>query len=300
MKKSWIVARHEFLVTIRRVWFVISAFVFPLLILGIFAAIFLLTQETVKKAEERVKKRPLGIVDHWGGLGSDPDGFAILRYSGEEEALQAIRVEKIDSFIVVKKDYLKPGTVEVRTSHKPSLMTENKSLVPPELKAFLIANILSGVEEERIARAQKPLQVQQVFLEKDGTVSSRDFNEAIKRSIMGYAFFFLLFLSIFTASGYLLQGMADEKENRVMEIVLSSITPNELMFGKLLGLGAAGLLQLAIWVSMGIVGILFFAVQIILDPFSFIYCFIFFLLGYILFGSLMLGFGLVDEHLTDQ
>ena len=71
MKKSWIVARHEFLVTIKRVWFVVSTFIFPLFFLGVGAAVLLLTKETVEQAQERVVQRPLGIVDHWG----DTDGY---------------------------------------------------------------------------------------------------------------------------------------------------------------------------------------------------------------------------------
>jgi ABC-2 type transport system permease protein len=300
MRKSWIVARHEFLVTIKRVWFVVSTFIFPLFFLGIGLAVLLLTKETVEQAQERVTQRPLGIVDQWGGIQSDPEGFSILRYSDEEKALKALQEKKIDTFIVLKKDYLETGLVEVRTTHKPSIMAENRSLTPPGLKPWILENILAGIEDEKVTRAKNPLLLQQIFLEKDGSVSSRNLEEALKRSLMGYAFFFLLFLSIFTASGYLLQGMADEKENRVMEIVLSSITPNELMLGKLVGLGAAGLLQLAIWVSMGVVGILFFAVQIVLDPFSFVYCFVFFLLGYVLFGSLMLGFGALGTNFRES
>jgi len=49
---------------------------------------------------------------------------------------------------------------------------------------------------------------------------------------------------------YLLQGVVEEKENRVIEVILSSVTPREMLFGKLLGLGAAGILQLAVWVTV--------------------------------------------------
>jgi len=56
--------------------------------------------------------------------------------------------------------------------------------------------------------------------------------------ILPYIFSILLLLAIFTSSGYLLQGLGEEKENRVMEILLSSISPRQLLAGKVLGLGA--------------------------------------------------------------
>src|SRR4029453_19342197 len=95
---------------------------------------------------------------------------------------------------------------------------------------------------------------------------------------------------------YLLQGMAEEKENRVLEMVLSSIKPDQLMLGKLIGLGGAGLLQMTIWTVMSFVGVLLSAAQFAVSPMAFTFCFVYFLLGYILYGSLMLGFGSPGAH----
>ncbi len=60
-------------------------------------------------------------------------------------------------------------------------------------------------------------------------------------------------MSIFITSGYLLQSVTEEKENRVVEIVLSSVPSLPLMAGKLLGLGAAGLTQVVIWIGTALV-----------------------------------------------
>ena len=62
-------------------------------------------------------------------------------------------------------------------------------------------------------------------------------------------------LSIFITSGYLLQSVTEEKENRVVEIMLSSIPALPLMAGKVLGLGAAGLTQVAIWVVTALIAL---------------------------------------------
>ena len=64
-----------------------------------------------------------------------------------------------------------------------------------------------------------------------------------------YIFTLIFVLSIFITSGYLLQSVTEEKENRVVEIVLSSIPALPLMAGKVLGLGAAGLTQVAVWLA---------------------------------------------------
>ena len=66
----------------------------------------------------------------------------------------------------------------------------------------------------------------------------------------------LLIISVFMTAGYLMQGLSEEKENRIMEVLLSSIKPEQLMQGKLLGLGAAGLMQMAVW-TIAVLGGLF-------------------------------------------
>jgi ABC-2 type transport system permease protein len=76
-----------------------------------------------------------------------------------------------------------------------------------------------------------------------------------------------------------------------MEMVLSSVSPFDLMLGKLAGLGAAGVLQLLIWTCVSLVGLAAFAVQLALAPGTLAFCLGYFLLGYALFGALMLGFG---------
>lgn len=300
MNKSWIVAKHEFFVTIRRVWFVISTFVFPFIFLGIGGIALLIMRHTVEQSQAKITGLPLGIVDQWGGLKKDPTSFRIQRFGNEAEAVRALRGKEIATFVVVPADYLETGRVTIKTSLKPTLLTSAEPHTPQGMRHWMIENVLSEIDEHRRARALSPFQEQEVFLDSSGAPSTDDVQSSLRRSITGYGFFFLLFMSIFTASAYLLNGMADEKENRVMEIVLSSITPNQLMLGKLLGLGAAGLLQLAIWMSMGVGGVLFFAVQIVLDPLVFVYCLVFFLFGFLLYGSLMLGFGALGTNFRES
>jgi ABC-2 type transport system permease protein len=180
-------------------------------------------------------------------------------------------------------------------------MTAGRPALPPGVEGWLIENLLRELPSERRARARMPLEADVVLVGQDGAPSAEDPRGALTRSGIAYALFLLLFMSIFSSSQYLLQGMAEEKENRVMEMVLSSLTPGQLMTGKLLGLGSAGLLQLGVWVGMGMAGTLFLpAIAVVLEPATFAVCFAYFLLGYLLFGSLMLGFGSLGTTLRES
>jgi ABC-2 type transport system permease protein len=98
------------------------------------------------------------------------------------------------------------------------------------------------------------------------------------------------------SAGYLVQGTAVEKENKVIEILLSSTRPEEVLAGKLLGLGAAGLLQVLVWFGMIIAAAAAFAAALAAYGFELPWlamgaAIFFFGAGYLFLGSMMLGAG---------
>jgi ABC-2 type transport system permease protein len=297
MTKAWIVARHEFLTTVRRVWFVVVTFILPLVFAGIAYGMGSIAQQAVKESQASVRDKPMGYVDEWGGLIAHETH---RKFSTEADARKALLGKQIGSYIVVPKDYLHSGEIKVATLRKPTLMTAQAPPLPAGVHDWLLDSILKNTSEESLARAKRPLNLRTIFLDETGSPSTEDPKETEQRAFAAYGFFILLLTSIFTSSAYLLQGMAEEKENRVLEMVLSSIKPDQLMLGKLIGLGGAGLLQMTIWTVMSFVGVLLSAAQFAVSPMAFTFCFVYFLLGYILYGSLMLGFGSLGTNLRES
>jgi ABC-2 type transport system permease protein len=110
----------------------------------------------------------------------------------------------------------------------------------------------------------------------------------------------IFMISIFITSGYLLQSVTEEKENRVVEIVLSSIPSMPLMAGKILGLGGAGLTQVAIWVITALVAIPLLSSQVAdlgpveLDPTILVLALVYFVLGYLAYGAIFAAIGAIS------
>lgn len=297
MNKALIVARHEFLTTVRRVWFVVATFVLPLIFSGIGYGMSSVAKHAVEESLAPVRGKPMGYIDQWGGLLPHK---VHLKFATEKEAKDALLQKKIGTYVIVPEDYLKSGEIKVFSLRRPTLMTAKQPPLPPGVQDWFLDSVLSGAEAVRVERAKRPLDLQMVFLDAQGMPSTEDEKETEQRAVAAYVFFLLLLMSIFTSSAYLLQGMAEEKENRVLEMVLCSVTPDQLMLGKLIGLGAAGLVQMAAWVSMSLVMVFLFAVQLVVSPAAFGFCFTYFLLGYVLYGSLMLGFGALGTNLRES
>ena len=105
------------------------------------------------------------------------------------------------------------------------------------------------------------------------------------------AFGLLLFMGVMGGGGQLLTTMVEEKSNRVVEVLLSSVSPMELMAGKLLGQMAASLLGMCIYLAMGLSMLSFFALFGLLNVSLIFYLILFFIITYLVMGSLMMAVG---------
>ena len=111
-------------------------------------------------------------------------------------------------------------------------------------------------------------------------------------------------MSVLMTSGYLLQGTATEKENKVVEVLLASANPDEILAGKLAGLGGAGLVQVGVWMAMlfatgfGLIPLLF-AAHVDLPWRTLLVALPLFMIAFLFFGSLMLGTGSLGSNMRE-
>jgi ABC-type Na+ efflux pump permease subunit len=121
--------------------------------------------------------------------------------------------------------------------------------------------------------------------------------DAERRSVSGVsvilpmAFAFLLFMSVVTGGQALLTSTVEEKSSRIVEVLLSAVSPMQLMAGKLLGHMAVSLVALSIYVAFGLIALTSFALLGLIAPMLLVYLAIFFALTYLVFGSLMMAIG---------
>ena len=114
----------------------------------------------------------------------------------------------------------------------------------------------------------------------------------------------LFLMSVLMTSGYLMQGTATEKENKVVEVLLASANPQEILAGKLIGLAGAGLLQISVWLLMAL-GTGISVVPLLLSanvsiPWSAVALAVpLFLIAFLFFGSLIMGTGSLGSNMRE-
>ncbi|MBM4467277.1 MAG: ABC transporter permease [Chloroflexi bacterium] len=299
MRKILEVARHEFIVSLKRPSFIIATLALPLLgIVGLIVSAYFGGQAGEFLEQQFVgTPKAVGYVDQVGLFTPPLPEYAdlFIPYPNEEAGREALFAEEIEALLLIPGDYLDTGRV-IGYSKGRGLPTAI-SVSEERIRPFLVDHLLAGqVDEGLRARVRAPMNLLPVSLAPQGE-GSEDIASFVANIAIPYAFSILLVMAIFTSSGFLLQGVSEEKESRVIEILLSSLTPIELLAGKILGLGALGLAQILFWLGCGwaligiaVTGLALFG-AITLDVATIVLALVYFLLGYLLFATLMASAG---------
>jgi ABC-2 type transport system permease protein len=171
----------------------------------------------------------------------------LAEYTDLDRALADLRAHTVSGVIVVEADYVSSGRITAFSNDTGLLSLpaarRRQTQVGDAIRATLLHRALSGDE---LARAYAPAaNVTRMRLDAQGAVSP-DVASAAGPFAGSFGVFFVLTMAIFFSAGFLQQATVEDRQNRMIEILLSSLDTDELLVGKMLGLGGAGLLQVAI------------------------------------------------------
>jgi len=316
-KKVWTVARHEYITNVKRPGFIIMTAIIPVLAgLGLLLGAVgggLFGGQAVEKVgrffEEtfEIGAKRIGVVDHSGyftPILPEYQGQYIL-YPDEEAAKKALLADEVKAVLVISDDYLKTGDVTVMTmgSGFGAAAIEDSAKV----RGFFIAHLVRDRVDPAIRqRAADPIDAEPLVISREGEARGGGPLGFVFTFLIPYFLAFLLVMTIFVSSGYLLQSVAEEKESRVIEIIISSVSPMELMAGKVVGLGALGLTQIVIWlltawgVSGGVVALFAVMGAVTLPLKTLVLVVIYYLLGFSLYAVLMAGTGSLGTTMRES
>ncbi len=295
MRKVVIVARHEYLVNVRRVGFIVMTALVPLMgAAGLLIAAFFGGQAAAFFASTFVPETEvIGMVDQLGAFTPVLAKYeeTVLLFPDEETGRAAVEANEIASLLVVPEDYVESGKVVIvsKESGFSAAIMEDSDVMRAFFVDHLLRDDVDPVLRERLADPIKPVFVS---LEAEGETQAGPLSFVLNL-IVPYFLGILLVMTIFVTSGYLLQSVTKEKTSRVMEILLSSVTARELLAGKVLGLGALGLTQIVIWLlssvalSGGAAGLLGIALPLLVRPQVLVLGVVYYILGFLVYAVLM-------------
>jgi ABC-2 type transport system permease protein len=312
MKKILSVIKREYIQIVRTKGFVIGTILGPIVMAGFIVVPILVQFVSVDKQEK------IGIVDLSRVVYRELDEkldqklkdgnrrYLLEEFTSREnvEKLLAelngkVLSKELTAYIFIPENIAEGGVAEYVSEHVSDF--DKQGNIGQALSSIIIAKRLrgEGLDPEKIGQYMRPVRLETKKVTTRGV--ERDTGGTF---MISFVLVIILYTTVLFYGQIILRGVIEEKSSRVVEIVLSSLRPFQLMAGKILGIAAVGFTQYAIWALFGIaatrysgnvVSRFFPAAANIAIPtipaYIFIYFIIFFVLGYFLYGTMYAGIG---------
>jgi len=287
MRKIWLIARREYWYNFRRRSFLFTAFGVPLFT---FVMMYVVVGISDTAFGGTGQLGEIGYVDQAGVLEAAAEKPEEYRAFPDVETAHAALLEgSIGAYFVLPENFLKTGQVEAYAVENVPDGIEN------QFSAFVRANLAHLAPASLpVERLRNPLNLTVIELATNTELAGPD--AFMARFLSPFLFAIIFLMAVNTTSQFLMSGVVEEKESRMMEVLITSCTPLEMLWGKVLGLGALGLTQVVLW---GVGGALLITTQpdntflqsLYVEPGYLAISLVYLVLGFFLFSSIMAGIG---------
>lgn len=302
MNKILTIARWEYLEKVKTKTFIISLVITPLIIIMFSILPTLLTQ----KEDQRVKV--IGVVDTSGiyfhqlineleqyKLDDDQPNYILLNLANNKKTIELVKTEadknvidkKIEGFLFI----LNGGTDSLEVEYRSEKLGGFRDVrnFEGKINKIRIQNVLNarGIDPILAELVQSKVEIEQIKIKKNGEEGKQNFLVVF---FSAFIFIMLLMMMVIYSGQLLVRSLIEEKSNRLIEILISSCTSEQLLAGKILGLCALGLTQIIIWSLIGItlVG------GAVIPPEAFdniLIMLVYFIAGFIFYTTIFVGIG---------
>src|SRR5690554_1651646 len=245
MNKILLIIQREYLSRVKNKSFILLTFLVPLLLIGVWALIFFLSKNSFESNQATVH-----VVDASGVFADKLENSRQITYVmtdrplDEEKAALANAEGKKQFLLVIPAELSQRNTVELLSSEKAGLNVQNA--LERQLEEILRNHQLeeSGIDIAALETIKPQISIAAKELTADGEKDS----SAGAAMIISMAMAVLIYITLFIYGAQVMRGIIEEKQNRIVEVIISSVKPFQLMMGKIIGIGLVGLTQFLLWI----------------------------------------------------
>lgn len=245
MNKIWLIVQREFLNRVQKKSFLVATILLPLIFPAIMAVLVYVAIEQKKNAT----KESILYIDESMSFKPDTSKFVFTPFPGTiEEGKVAIENSKHFGLLYIPKfDLSDPTGISLYTKINPSPndISDIEKLFETQIRDRKM--VLLNVDQELLNQLKTSVDITTYKVDDSGKEESS--NSKILFGV-GMAGGILMYMFIFIYGAQIMQGIIEEKMSKVVEVIVSSVRPFQLMMGKILGLASVGLLQFLIWIVL--------------------------------------------------
>ena len=310
MKKVLLIIQREYVTRVRKKAFIIMIFAVPLLILGMGAAITL----AAKNSNDLTNQQVVKVIDESGLFAGKFHNEKNLKFETTSQSLEslkpALKKDENLSALQIPVDYKKPDSLKIYSKKKPGITLTEKIRWQMNQIASENSMIKNHVDTALLNSIKSNLSLNTIEITETGENKAN-----VGANIgVGIACAILIYLSLFIYGAQVMRGVIEEKTSRIIEVIISSVKPFQLMLGKIIGVGLVGLTQFSAWIILSIIstkilghsasstgGIMSAMTVLQTIPFGplLAYFLFYFLSGYLLYSALFAAVGSAVDSETE-
>jgi len=254
MHKIALIIRREYTTRVQKKSFIILTLLIPILM----SALMILPTYFMSMDDE--KSRTIAVYDGSAVLLGrlESTEFTKFKFIPQEEYLKIkdqIQNSEYYALLLVAPNFLTTKTVQIISGGnipfdlKSQIQDKIQAVIEKDKMAEVVRQTKIADLEKRIEATRTHINIETIKLG-EGGVAKKSSTEI--GMILGYVFGFMIYMFIFLYGTMVMQGVMEEKQSRIVEVIISSVKPFQLMMGKIIGIAMVGLTQLAIWIILGI------------------------------------------------
>lgn len=244
MNKTLLIIKREYFSRVKKKSFLIMTFLVPMLIIGMYALIFALSMsggDNIPTVE---------VIDESGIFNKTFEDEKSVNFEASELSLTEAKKKVInneDAFVLyIPKDISTGGSVEMFAQKNAGLSVI--STIERQLNDQMRMKLLkdAGIDSETLDKIKPNLSV----VSKELTIEGEKDSSSGAAMAVGFAAAILIYMSLFIYGIQVMRGIIEEKTSRIIEVIISSVKPFQLMMGKIIGIGLVGLTQFMLWIVL--------------------------------------------------
>jgi len=251
MNKILIIIQREYLSRVKKKSFLLLTFLTPVLFAAIMAFVVWLNMR------DDTEKRTIGVINESELISpvesTDFTTFEYLENTSFEDAKEMLDTRSYYALLKIPTDILESQSTElfsfkqVTIEVKSEVGSQIRNHIETIKRSKIIAEANMPDLEQKLAATKTPISVKTIKFGDDGEIKQSSTEIAM---VLGFAMSFIIYMFIFMYGVQVMRGVIEEKSNRIIEVIISSVKPFQLMMGKIVGVAMVGLTQFLMWVIL--------------------------------------------------
>tara|TARA_B110000046_G_scaffold181195_1_gene212993 strand:+ start:130 stop:1458 length:1329 start_codon:yes stop_codon:yes gene_type:complete len=244
MRNIWLIIKREYLSRVTKGSFILMSLLGPIIMAGVgIASVYLSIEET---ENQRVL-----VIDENYPLFTTIEGSELIEYDVKaipfEDAIASFETSDYTALLHIYRDYYKMHSGALYFKKQPSFRIQRKIERTIQLKGEEFKLSEFDISKTDYRRIKEPFEMQ-AFQYDSATKTSEEAD--MLPAVVGIIFSILIYMFIFMYSVQVMRGVIEEKTNRIIEVMISTVKPFHLMLGKIVGIAAVGFTQFFIWITL--------------------------------------------------